>query len=455
MSFGKVSCGSFKTGLRSVCSVLGLSVVLAGCGSVSEFSESINPFAKEKILPGERRPVFDGADPAAAVEGKAASIGKASGGQEWPSAGGGLTNDPGNVAVSISGNRAWRAQIGASGGSLTADALRASARPVSAAGRVFVYKPNGDVIALSTGGARLWTRSLRPEGEKDVAPGGGVAISGNVVYAATGYRSLSALDASSGQVLWTAELATPARGAPVAGNGLVVVVSQSNEVYAINQSDGTEAWNYIGIEETAGVLSSASPAISGNRVIVPFSSGEIMALDIKTGEPDWIDGVARGFRTLAVSGLSDVSASPIVSGNTVFATGVAGRIIASSVKSGERVWEQDLGSVHTPVVSGNALFMVDLDDRMVALDRKSGETLWATSLPRPEKKKKRRNWAGPVLANGALVAVSSDGRMAMVDATSGKIMATYDVKTKVYVTPIIAGGRMIVLDGDDAVAAFN
>ncbi len=446
---------SLKTFWRPLCSALVMSATLAGCGSVSEFTDSINPWSREKTLPGERRPVFDGADPALVTSARAASIGKASGGQSWTTAGGGLTNDPGNVAASISGARVWRAQIGSSGGSLTSDALRNSARPVSDGSRVFVYKPNGDVIALSTGGARLWTRPLRPEGEKDVAPGGGVTVSGNVVYAATGYRSLSALDAASGQVLWTAELPTPARGAPVAGNGLVFVVSQANEVYALNQSDGTEAWNYVGIEETAGVLSSANPAISGNRVIVPFSSGEIMALDTKSGEPVWIDGVSRGFRTLAVSGLADVSASPIVSGNTVFATGVAGRTIASSLKSGERIWEQDLGSVHTPVVSGSALFMVDLDDRMVALDRKTGETLWATQLPKPESRKKRRNWAGPVLANGALVAVSSDGRMAMVDAASGKIMATYDVKTKVYVTPIIAGGRMVVLDGDGAVAAFN
>ncbi|WP_338109931.1 PQQ-binding-like beta-propeller repeat protein [Roseibium polysiphoniae] len=440
---------------RAFGAAVAFSLLLSGCGSVSEFSDSLNPFSKEKILPGDRKPVFDGADPAAVVEGRAASVGKASGGQDWTTAGGGLTNDPGNIAVSISGSRVWRASIGASGGSFTSDALRGSARPVSAAGRIFVYKPNGDVIAFSTGGARLWTRALRPEGEKDVAPGGGVVVSGNIVYAATGYQQVAALDAASGQVLWTGDLGTPARGAPVAGNGLVIVVTQSNEVYALNQEDGTEAWNYVGIEETAGVLSSASPAISGNRVVVPFSSGEIMALDIKTGEPAWIDGVARGFRTLAVSGLADVSASPIVSGNTVYATGVAGRTIASNLKSGERLWEQDLGSVHTPVVSGNALFMIDLDDRMVALDRKTGETLWATTLPRPEKKKKRRNWAGPVLANGALVAISSDGRMAMVDATSGNIMATYDVKTKVYVTPIVAGGRMIVLDGDDAVAAFN
>lgn len=436
-------------------SALLLAGVLAGCGSVSEFADSVNPFSKEEKLAGERRAMFDDADPAAIVERRAASIGSATGGQDWTTAGGGLTNDPGNQAISISGGRAWRAPIGSTGGSLTNAALRGSARPVSAAGRIFVYKPNGDVIALSTNGARIWTRSLRPEGESDVGPGGGVAVSGGRVYAATGYKQIASLDAATGQVAWTADLDAPARSAPTAGAGHVFVVTQANEVYAINQEDGTQAWSYVGIDETAGLLSSANPAVIGNQVIVPFSSGEVMALNIKTGEPQWVDGVTRGFRTLAVSGLADVSASPVVAGGTVFATGVAGRTIAASLKSGERQWDKDLGSVHTPVVSGDALFMVDLDDRMVALDRKTGETMWVTTLPRPEKKKRRRNWAGPVLANGTLVALSSDGRIAMVDAASGQIARTQDVKTKVYVTPIVAGGRMVVLDGDNAVAAFN
>ena len=50
---------------RGVFSAIALSLVLTGCGSVSEFTENINPFAREKILKGERQPVFDGADPAA------------------------------------------------------------------------------------------------------------------------------------------------------------------------------------------------------------------------------------------------------------------------------------------------------------------------------------------------------------------------------------------------------
>ncbi|WP_082836969.1 PQQ-like beta-propeller repeat protein [Labrenzia sp. OB1] len=440
---------------RGLLGVLALSLALTGCGTVGEFADSVNPFSSEKTLPGERAPVFDGADPAAQALGQSASVGPATGGQSWTTAGGGLTNDPGNVAISVSGNRSWRSQVGSSGGGITSSALRISARPVSDGSRIYIYKPNGEVVALSTGGARQWTQNLRPEGERDIGPGGGVTVEGSVVYAATSYRQLAALEAGSGRVIWKVDLDTPARGAPVAGAGHVFVVSQSNEVYALSQSDGSIAWTYAGIEETAGLLSAANPAISGNRVIVPFSSGEIMAINIKSGEPEWVDGVSRGFRTLALSGLADVSASPVVTGNTVYATGVAGRTVAVDVRGGQRKWEQDLGSVHTPVVSGSALFMVDLDDRMVALSLKSGETLWATALPRPEKKKRRRNWAGPILANGSLVAFSSDGQVVLVDAASGKIMLTQRTNTDVYVTPIAAGGRVVVLTGSDGVAAFN
>ncbi len=450
MSFSAVSSLG-----RGMLSVLTLSLVLTGCGSVSEFTENVNPFSREKTLPGERKPVFDGADPALAALGQAAKVGPASGGQTWTTAGGGLTNDPGNIAISVSGNRAWRTSVGTSGRGLTTAALRLSVRPVSDGSRIYVYKPNGEVVALSASGGRQWTQNLRPEGERDVGPGGGVSVAGGVVYAATSYRQIVALEAGSGQVIWRADLDTPARGAPVAGAGHVFVVSQSNEVYALSQSDGSVAWSYAGVEESAGLLSAANPAISGNRVIVPFSSGEIMAIDIKSGQPAWIDGVSRGFRTLALSGLADVSASPVVAGNTVYATGVAGRTVAVDIRTGQRRWEQNLGSVHTPVVSGNAIFMVDLDDRMVALSLKTGEPLWATSLPRPKKKKRRRNWAGPILANGSLVAFSSDGQIAVVDAASGKTMLTQKTNTDVYVTPIVAGGRIVVLTGNDGVAAFN
>ena len=196
---------------------------------------------------------------------------------------------------------------GSSGRGLTSSALRLSSRPVSDGSRIYVYKPNGEVVALSTGGGRQWTAEPAPRRRARCRSRWRCdrcrrcCLCGDQLSAAGCARGGFG-PVKSGQV----DIDTPARGAPVAGAGHVFVVTQSNEVYALNQSDGSVAWTYAGIEETAGLLSAANPAISGNRVIVPFSSGEIMAINIKDGEPAWIDGVSR-----AVSGRSPCPVLPM------------------------------------------------------------------------------------------------------------------------------------------------
>lgn len=431
--------------------VVASALALGACETVAD----LNPFSKEKVLPGEREALFDTVDPVEAATNRSASVGGASS-VEWRQGAGDAANNPGNVAATISGGRAWRAATGGGSGGVFSATVRIAARPVSANGRVFVYSQNGDVTALSTNGGRLWRRSLRPEGERDVASGGGVAADGNRVFAATGYGQLVALDAASGAVLWSKDIGAPARQAPAASGDTVVAVTQTGEVHAAAQGDGEERWTYTGIAENSGLLAFANPAISGGTVIVPFTSGEVMALDLKKGEPKWIEGVTRSYRTRAVSGFADVAASPVIAGDTVFASGVSGRLIASKLRTGERIWEQDVGSLHTPIVSGDAVFLIDIEDRMVALDRRSGEPLWRTVLPNVEGRKKNRiNWAGPVLASGVLVAVSSDGRLIRIDAASGRVLGTSSTSEDIYVTPIIAGGRMVTVTSKGDVVAFN
>ena len=45
------------------------------------------------------------------------------------------------------------------------------------------------------------------------------------------------------------------------------------------------------------MLSAASPAFSGNTVVVPYSSGEVTAFDAEKGELKWADAVIRSTRT--------------------------------------------------------------------------------------------------------------------------------------------------------------
>lgn len=429
-----------------------LTMALGGCGAVSD----LNPFgSKDEHLLGDRETVFSTATPLQEnAANRPATVGPARANADWPQPGGNAQNDPGHLAFAGGGARAWRASIGGLNMAVTRGTMRISARPVVANDKVFVYAPDGTVTAFAaSSGGRVWQTSLRPDGERDQASGGGVTVSGDKVYVATGYGQVAALASADGKVSWTKDNDVPLRGAPTVGAGKVFVVSQKNQVLALNEADGAEVFTYDGIPEQAGLLAAASPAVSGDTVVIPYSSGEVMAFAVDSGEPRWQNFVTRSMRTLAVTGLNDVAGSPVIEGDTVYATGVAGRTIAVGLSDGEEKWARDIGSAHTPVVSGDALFVLDIVGRMVALDKATGETLWMTELPR--QKKRDLAYAGPVLAGGSLYAISNDGRMIQIDPQSGQVTADRSIGSSAYTAPIVANGSMIFVSDAGEITALR
>lgn len=433
---------------------------LSGCGDSGPLEDfniiSFNPFGeKEKRLPGERRAAIETADGLRISDGAAASpvsIPAAHSLGDWSQPGGIPSNAPGNVAVG-SGGSTWAVSVTG-----VERRGRLTAKPIVYRGLVIVMDQHARVSAYSLdGGGRGWSAALKPEKERSTVLNGGVAAEGGVVVAATGYGTVSGIGASDGGVLWTSELGAPARSAPTISDGIAYVVSADNVVHAINISDGSEAWSHVGIGQTAGVLGNASPAVSGGLVVVPYSSGEILAFEAKSGEPKWIDALTGANRFTAVSGISDVAASPVIYEGEVYAISVSGRMIGVGVRNGDRLWAQNVSSAHTPAVAGNTIFVVTLDARVVALDRRSGNVRWVTDLSEKANPRDKQpvNLAGPLLAGGRLWIATSDGRMITLNPENGGVLSTQTIGNPVYIGPIAAGGRILVLDNSGKLTAFN
>ena len=441
--------------------IAALTLPTVGCSSTDDIQDAIsaiNPFGdSKKPLPGERQPVMSDISPGQVAKNKPVVVPGPRALSSWTGVGGPTGNAAGHVALDGSGaTRVWssRAAETGTGGMLRGD-VRAFAGPVAAGGRAFVLDPAGYVSAISLSGGTSWRVNLRPSGIDEPATTGGVATDGSRVYAATAFGKLHALDADTGAVVWEAKLPEPARSAPTVADGRVFVVTQASTVAAYNVADGAEAWTWRGVPEIGNLLSSANPAVVGGTVVVPFTSGELVALEAKTGKPVWNDTLARASRSFAVSGLATIAASPVVADGVVYATGVGSRTVAIELKSGARLWDIAFGSAHTPAVAGNALFLVDLDDNLTALDRKSGEVLWATHLPVTRTKKKRTHWAGPVLAGGSLWLASNEGGLIGVDPTSGRVTSTRDGQEPAMISPIAVSGKLLVLTANGNLAAYE
>jgi outer membrane protein assembly factor BamB len=445
--------GQLRDGLK-IGLMLAAALAVSGCGESGPSLSSIPGVSSlfgqsdKPPLPGERVSVLSSDNTAStgSVESKEPVVLPAP--QEnasWSQPGGVPSNAPGHLAYSGGAKTIWSEDAGAGSNS---DG-RVTAVPIVHGGKVFTLDREGRVTAFSLNGGTVWKADLKPENEKaEGGFGGGLAAEGERVYVATGFGSVVALNTGNGKPLWTKSLNVPIRASPTVANGKVFIVNTESELFALSGDDGRQLWTSRGLPEGAEVLSNVSPAVSGNTLVVSYASGEVVALDITSGEQRWTDSVTSGVSGASLTTIGD-AARPVIDDGVVFAASRAGRIIATNLKSGERVWSRDIRAAQTPWVSGGTVFVVDMNSRLYALDRKAGKVKWVTTLPTA------RTWSGPTLAGGKLWVASNKGLLVGVDAKTGQIATQRDLDNAVFISPIVAGGRMFVLTDKARLIAMN
>ena len=189
--------------------------------------------------------------------------------------------------------------------------------------------------------------------------GGGLAADGGRVYAATGFGYVVALDARTGKKLWEKNLGSPVRASPTAVGERVFVVTKEGHVFCLSGSDGTELWKFRGLPERASILVNRQSrrrrrhrrrALSNRR---SRGAARVRAAS-RCGRNRWR---ARAPAS-SLAAMSD-AARPVIDGGIVFAVGHAGRMVATSQKTGERLWSLTVASIQPPWVAGDSVFVVD------------------------------------------------------------------------------------------------
>ena len=408
---------------------------------------------------GNREPVLSrietntSVDPALA--GVAVVLPPAQVNQEWAMTSGTASKSYGHLALAENPARAWTARIaGAS------NRMRYGAAPVVGGGKLFVVDTDGVIHAFDPAtGASLW--QVRMELDKSVrssAFGGGVSYAGGRVYATNGVGEVVALNAENGAQVWKAKPGGPLRDAPTLAFNLVIVMTQDNQIFALDANTGEIEWQESGAQAQAGVFGVASPAAGQGSVIAGYSSGELTAYRYENGRSLWSDALARTSISTSVGSLTDIDADPIIDSGRVYALGQGGRMAAYELVTGQRIWELNLAGISTPAIAGEWIFTLTDDARMLAIARSSGKVRWISQLPRWRDEKDKEGpifWTGPVLANNTLYAASSEGEIWRMSTGEGSAQMFMDLKQPVSVPPIVANNTLYVLDDSGTIHAFR
>jgi outer membrane protein assembly factor BamB len=388
----------------------------------------------------------------------------------WAQPGGNASKSVGHLTLAPALGQAWSTSIGQG----STNRGRLAAAPVVAAGRVYTVDTTATLRAFDAATGRpVW--SVRIGDPKEIAGGrsfwngeatgnsgalfgGGVSFDNGRVYATNGLGDAAAFDAATGTQIWRVRPGGPLRGAPTIANDNVYVVSQDNQLYALNPNDGSLRWNGIGTLELAGVFGSAAPAAAQGTVVAGFSSGELTAYRYENGRVVWQDALARTSISTAVAALSDIDAEPVIHEGRVYAIGQGGRMVALELATGQRIWEINVAGISTPAVVGDWIFVVTDEAQLLALSRETGRVRWMTQLRRFLNEKKRSgavSWVGPVVAGGRLILANSEGQIANVSPVDGAIQSVVNTKAPISLPPVVAGGTLYILNDRGQLTAWR
>ena len=339
---------------------------------------------------------------------------------------------------------------------------RITSHPVVAGGVVYTVDARATVTATTVDGATLWTRDLTPSRDNaSDASGGGISVGGGQVYVTTGFGEISALDAATGATVWVQDLDAPANAAPTLRGDLVYVVARDSTAWALDTSNGRVRWQRSGAPSTANFSGGASPAVSGEFVVFPFPSGEVLATYPRGGLTRW-STVVSGDRLGSAAGvINDIAGDPVIVGDRVYIGNFGGRTVAINLDDGSRVWTAAEGAISPVWPVGNAVYLINDVNELVRLDAQSGAPVWRTTLPSFEDAERSRREKsvfahyGPVLAGGRLIVASSDGLIRQFDPASGALVGQIDFPDGAASGPVVANQTLYVVSKAGQLHAFR
>ena len=414
---------------------------------------------KETPTVGVRKPVLSIIESGAAVDPSLSTISvvlpPAAANSSWAQAGGNAGKSNGHLALADNPSLAWTAQIAGS-----TNRRRLAAAPVVGGGMLIAVDTSGVVHAMDAqSGAKRWTHEMEVANDlQGSAFGGGASYASGVVYATNGVGDVVALNAETGAQLWKVKPAGPLRGAPTIAFNSAFVMTQDNQIIALNIADGRVLWQESGSSTQAGVFGVAAPAAGQGSVIAGYSSGELVAHRYENGRVLWSDALARTSISTEVGAITDIDADPIIDNGRVYALGQGGRMAAYELVTGQRIWEIRVAGISTPAIAGEWIFALTDDARMLAIARASGKVRWISQLQGFRKEEKKEGaifWTGPVLAGNNLWTASTQGQIYKVSVGEGSASLYRELKEPVSLPPIVANQTLYILDDSGKIHAYR
>lgn len=303
--------------------------------------------------------------------------------------------------------------------------------PVIANGKIYANSNNGIAAAFDTeSGDKIWKVNT------GLTFTSGLTATDNLIFAGTDQAQIVAIQQAKGLPGWWRPVTSEVLATPYAASHKVLVKDESGTLTAFNTS-GKQLWIYSHNDPSLILRGGSSPKIVGKYVIVGFSSGELVALNLYSGNVIWSKFIAEGHGGSDVERMVDIDADPQIANGVIYVATYRGKVAAVNLYNGRILWRHDLSSYSGLAVSGGNVYVSDTSGNVWDFDARTGAVVWRqTALS-------NRNISGPAVVGNGVVVGDVKGYLHFMSKADGHFVARVDVGGGAIMTAPIAVGNAV------------
>jgi outer membrane protein assembly factor BamB len=223
-------------------------------------------------------------------------------------------------------------------------------------------------------------------------------------------------EAPVAEPMWTRDIGSPIWAGVSAGRGVVYVGDDEGRLSALDATTGALVWHF----ETGGAIR-ARPTVTGEALLVHSDDGFLYALAPASGELVWRTAVAsHPIERIPLGGedarYNHYASSGLLAGDTIYVGGFDGSLYALDAASGSQRWQFHAGDTipGTPAAGGDRIFFGSFDGHVYSLDASSGEELWRFDTGAPVV-------SSPLVHDGRVLIGSRSYDLLALDAQTGTL----------------------------------